>query len=582
MYIMRSISRFNFKYLPGDFRMVKTVKVLGASMLCLLFISVGLKAETKTASDAKPLSNNITNQDDLASRPIVQISPNSTSFDPLNTQSPYAIQSQVYLFEGASEIQKTLNTLQNIEFEVIPEASLMYAVNENSRSQVKETETTPVKKSSDQAKQQTKPEPSTVVNAEIDRLKQKNKQLEEKVNALKQNKESTLLFNVSEKLLSEFSEERKKQEQSRISALEAKIQSADTQLKAYQNKVELLSQLPNDADSKIKKQLLNTEKQLQSMQDKINLLNSDFIAKETALRDELKQKEQEYAKLSQSFEQLKNQQSRDNAVANELSTQLTKQIEPYKAEIEKLNQEILVLKKAYNLEKSRSEEAVKELNAYSTNIQTQIANLEKQAQNNVQNQSQMLLQWQQRAQIAELNAQKLQQQLQLTENKTIELETSVSKLTAQINKNNQNYQLQLTDLQQRLLNAKRAEQEANRWARAAGSGNANVASNRIVSLQQQLDEIKALEETHRSLSLQKQQELVNLQSQMQTLQDQFNVQIQSKKQLEEQLLQLQQTKTTESKVQEKNTETAITQTKQETQQTKPQAKLSTDAGMKSL
>lgn len=555
------------------------LKIVKSRLALCVFVMINANAafaENQPSDIAKNSS-----QDVLAQTPIVT--------------APISLTSPTGVFQTPNDIESIFQVLKNLEFEQVPDASLMSPVepvtaNSNTQNQ---TRNTPQNRS----EQKNKPAPATTnrnntpetvsktILNEIEQLKRQNERLTQENSSLKQNQNVKALNVVANQILKDFSREQVEQNTQIIKSLEAKIETAQTEVKLRDAEIAKLNTLPIDSDEKLKKQIEVADQKVKEIQQKYNALETQLNEQRQQFESELAKKTNELNQVQTALNQLSNAKTRNQAIAEELSTQLANVEAPFKNEIERLSHEALVLKKAYQEEKQRADEAILALNEFSAQAKVQINSLQQQSQNSNQGQAQQLLQLQQRAQLAELNTQKLQQKLQISESKTIELEEAIAKLNAQMTKNSQSYQLQLTDLQQRLLNARRAEQEANRWARAAGSGNTNAASNRIINLQQQIDQISAAEEAQRVMALQKQQEVINLQNQINSMQAELTSQQQSRMQLENQIKTLETEKNqTETKpVANKVKEAMSTAQQSESKAAEnPKNKLSTNAGIKGI
>ncbi|SES90326.1 hypothetical protein [Thorsellia anophelis] len=553
--------------------LLKSIKIKSGIFTCFLF-NVG----SLLAAPILDENLNATNNDDLA-----QISVINT---PISISSPSAV------FQTQNDIEGIFNVLQNLEFEQVPEASLMAQLAEEkpnvpkkkARSQTQASNTQIVRESSN-----SNSETSAKVldlQREISELKKENEQLNRELSSVKQPTNQMLLNNIASNVLKDFSKEQAAKNAQVVQELEMRIDIAEQEMQKKDLEIKKLNALPLDADKKLIKQLEAVEIKNKDIEQKYSELESQFLNERKLLEAELENKKNQLTEAQTALEQFKNETTRNQAIAEKLSNQLATTENPLNDKIEALTHETLVLKKAYQDEKQRAEDAIRMLNELQAQSKTQLTALQQQNQNVNQGQAQQLLQLQQRAQLAELNTQKLQQKLQISENKTIELEETISKLNAQITKNTQSYQLQLTDLQQRLLNARRAEQEANRWARAAGSGNTNAASNRIINLQQQIDQIAAAEETQRVIAMQKQQEVINLQNQLYSIQAELKTQQQSRAQLENQLQDFEMQKkesneaqSTTNKVEEAASAVNNSEPKKNDSSKK---KPSTDAGIKGL
>ncbi|MFC0178654.1 hypothetical protein [Thorsellia kenyensis] len=530
------------------------------------------------------------NADALALRPIVE--------GPVNLNLPTQV------FNTPNSMDEIFKILKTLDFKPVPGVSLFAEDNiiENTTPQGNvPAPSTPSKKPRNQQTNTNVPNSGStqVSSSEIKALKQKIETLENALELL-QTENTKLkqtvptvpsstrlgLSHIANNLVEKFSEENVKQNAEQLRRLENELASANEEITSFESKIKLLNELPKEGDQKLISQI----KELNQTLDKERKISQE---RQGSLEEELSEKSNLLVKSQRELEQLQIIQARNESMTNDLSNELASAQTPLKAEIDALTQQNTVLKKAYQEEKLRSESLIETLTNTNKTLQNKLNEAERKQNNESQNQSRLLLELQNRAQQAELMRQKLQQQLLLAEQNSIQLQEQLEKLTAENLKNNQNFQLQLTDLQQRLVNARRSEQEANRWARAAGVGNTNAANTRILNLQQQIDALSASEEQQRSIALFNQQQVNTLQSELAVLQAKIKAEQQSKAQLEKQITNLEnekiETKETSKKenTQDENKSISLNQQLNQSIESLPESKnkkaiLSTEAGVQKL
>lgn len=495
------------------------------------------------------------------------------------TNSPTVSITTAPIFSRTNEIYSIFQILQQLEFEQVPEASLTAPIvdrkpNSRTNSQAKSTASSANRKT---VVSQSSNDPQIVsqLKSENSNLERMNAALTKELENVRSNRSNTTQINqVLNNIVEQFSQERASQDSLLKEKLTSRISTLENTL--VEQKARLNNE-PEQEDKGFSEELLTQINQLKQSNEKLKNENQLLQLKIKQSVDSslttLLEKEQRIKDLEREIADLRTIQSAKNQnkvtekspSSNELT--LTKQI------AEK-DRELVATRKALSEEQSRSKKLNNQLAEMSNKLNAQS---QQQQTITAQNQSQELINLRQRVQQAEIINQKIQQELLLAETNLNQKQAMIDSLNSENSQIAQQFTQQINELNQSLANARRAEAEANRWARSAGGGNPSVSAARLASLQQELESLRSSDEKQRFEAITKQQQIITLQNQLSNLQNLLNSEQQSKKLLEEQILKQNETAT------KKITEPVVSQnkvtTKDSTELKKP---LSTSAGLQGI